>query len=1526
MQEIPRRYYGDIYEKTNNTIHNTEYKQIKQMKKNRNYLIRMYQIFTLFSILLLQSFKSYCQTLTITSGTTTITSNASYSDLALSGGSLVINSPAIVTFSGAFVVSNSAIVTIQSGASVTVGSATFSNTSSSSIQGTFTCSGDFTLSNNASVTLGGTSMDNISGNIILSGSGSPAPTLTVGSGVTMNVSGNVSNTQIGVIVVEGTMAISGNYASSNTASIGGTGSLTTVGSMNTSNSSTIFGITPFSCASGCSGRDACSGFNNTITTASQGFCAATVGPAISATSVSSGTYSWEESTTSSTSGFSAVSFLLGGTAQNYTPLAVGQTTWYRRKATASGCSEYSNTIKFSITATAATAVISGTKTICAGTSAPVSIALTGIAPWSVTYSDGTSNTTVNNVYANPYVFLVSPSSTKTYSLVSVTDASTCTGGSVSGSAVITVTPLPTASTPSDQTRCVGLWTASVNLSGSSGATFNWSINNSSIGLSPTSGSTTVPSFNTSNNTGAPVTATVTITPVYLSCTGTSTSYNYIVNVPPSIASQPSASGVCSGSLTTFTAAATYATSLQWREYGADISNGTVADGTVFSGATTGTLSVTPTAIHTNKDYTLYATNSCGSALSNAANLTVYTAPSITSQPVSTINGCSGGNTSTLTVIASGGNLSYQWRENGSSLTNTGIYSGVTTSSMTLTAPTVVQNGYLYSVVVSNGCGASATSTNSTLTIYPYVTPTISISAGANNICSGTNVTFSSSTGNPGGGPTFQWYKNNVAISGATLSTYSASSLSNADVIKCGMTSNYTCLTTPTVTSNNVTMVVLNTITNNTVGSDETVCYNTAASSIAPTATITGGTGSYSYQWESSSDNSSFANISGATSSSYAPGNITSSIWYRRIVNSGACSSTSASVHKFNYPSGFQWTGSTNNSWNNSANWCGNTVPSASDDITINSGFVNYPVVNGATGYMKNLTISSGATLTLGNGGSLEVSGDWINNGTFVPYDGSSVIFTANSGTQTIGGGSEQTFCNLEKTGTGTLAISSASNVTIRRGGMLNIAAGTFDINNRTVLLKSKVLTLGIDSTASLGVVGGSITNASNFKVERYNDAVRGVRYIAVSQNNITVSQLKDSIIISGPAPGGFDSPNSSLSTIKEYQENRSAIISKGFVSMTSTTNTLTPGKGYYLFVPSKRTTVYPAVEPVTLLTKGVPVTGNFTFSLSYTPTASEGWNLLGNPYPCAIDWDNTSAWTRTNVDDVFHIWDPNSGASGGYYTYASGIASDARDNGSIITSGQGFFVKANAVNPTMSITENAKVSAMYVASNFRKAQPSYVTLKVSTQNGDVDYTTIRLDATDGLMNNAPKMANTTLNVYTKNDRGDESYAIKAVNGSVNFEVPIFIESSKATSAYEVKITKISGGSESLKIKNQMTGDIIDVTEGLKFEVVPSGNPNLVSLLKLDAGTVVTSTASGQIHSNCQVYPSSLTSGAMVPTLYTDNTNEKQIEIYSAGGEKVGQRTLSLRNIILDEFNSLPSGVYTIKVISAKYAYNFKVVK
>jgi large repetitive protein len=88
-----------------------------------------------------------------------------------------------------------------------------------------------------------------------------------------------------------------------------------------------------------------------------------------------------------------------------------------------------------------TAILNGSSTICSGSSDNLMINLTGNFPWTVSYTDGTNNYTINNILSSPYLITVNPSSTTTYTLLSVNDNS-CTGRINGEPATITVKPLP----------------------------------------------------------------------------------------------------------------------------------------------------------------------------------------------------------------------------------------------------------------------------------------------------------------------------------------------------------------------------------------------------------------------------------------------------------------------------------------------------------------------------------------------------------------------------------------------------------------------------------------------------------------------------------------------------------------------------------------------------------------------------------------------------------------------------------------------------------------------------------------------------------------------------------------------------------------------------------------------------------------------------------------------------------------------------------------------------------------------------
>ncbi len=87
--------------------------------------------------------------------------------------------------------------------------------------------------------------------------------------------------------------------------------------------------------------------------------------------------------------------------------------------------------------------ISGTTGICEGQSTPVSIAFTGTPPWSVTYTNGITPVTVNNIMASPYIFNVSPLNSTNWWVTAANDAfCPAPAASLTGLASVTVFALP----------------------------------------------------------------------------------------------------------------------------------------------------------------------------------------------------------------------------------------------------------------------------------------------------------------------------------------------------------------------------------------------------------------------------------------------------------------------------------------------------------------------------------------------------------------------------------------------------------------------------------------------------------------------------------------------------------------------------------------------------------------------------------------------------------------------------------------------------------------------------------------------------------------------------------------------------------------------------------------------------------------------------------------------------------------------------------------------------------------------------
>ncbi|WP_344813254.1 hypothetical protein, partial [Chitinophaga oryziterrae] len=96
--------------------------------------------------------------------------------------------------------------------------------------------------------------------------------------------------------------------------------------------------------------------------------------------------------------------------------------------------------------------------------------------------------------------------------------------------------------------------------------------------------------------------------------------------------------------------------------------------------------------------------------------------------------------------------------------------------------------------------------------------------------------------------------------------------------------NFTCST-----SSNVTLTNFGPILGNTITADQTLCATETPATLNGGA-ISGGKGTYTYQWIISTDSTNYASIAGATNNTYSPGVIAVTTWFKRVVTSGACAS------------------------------------------------------------------------------------------------------------------------------------------------------------------------------------------------------------------------------------------------------------------------------------------------------------------------------------------------------------------------------------------------------------------------------------------------------------------------------------------------------------------------------------------------------------------------------------------------------------------------------------------------------------
>lgn len=291
--------------------------------------------------------------------------------------------------------------------------------------------------------------------------------------------------------------------------------------------------------------------------------------------------------------------------------------------------------------------------------------------------------------------------------------------------------------------------------------------------------------------------------------------------------------------------------------------------------------------------------------------------------------------------------------------------------------------------------------------------------------------------------------------------------------------------------------------------------------------------------------------------------------------------------------------------------------------------------------------SAGSNASIWNGNSNWSNVANWNNG--IPGVATSAII--NSGNLEINNVAE---CN-------NLSITTGSIVTILPNKSLTVF-GNFE-NKGSIIIKS-------DSSGSGSFINyGIITGNGNIIVEKYLAKSNPADYSLVCSpvTNATIS----STVFSNTTFQSFNEPTQTWQNL-------------------AANSILQSGKGYLINCNSNKKIEFSD----TVIANGNIGFNNLTFSNNAGTNIPNGFNLVGNPYTSAVDWNNTN-WTKTNIDASIYTFD------GVNYVSWNGEIGSLTDG--IIPSLQGFFVKANANNPVLVMPDTAR---LHNSQPFYKSSPN----------------------------------------------------------------------------------------------------------------------------------------------------------------------------------------------------------------------------
>ena len=576
------------------------------------------------------------------------------------------------------------------------------------------------------------------------------------------------------------------------------------------------------------------------------------------------------------------------------------------------------------------------------------------------------------------------------------------------------------------------------------------------------------------------------------------------------------------------------------------------------------------------------------------------------------------------------------------------------------------------------------------------------------------------------------------------------------------------------------------------------------------------------------------------------------------------------------------------------NWIHNGTTTATD--LSNLGTITFsgttPTVTrtGGTERLTDVQVSPATRLTLGS--DFQCSNLTLNSGTF---DLSNSNFTchltgnlivnagalidAKSGkfrfigaaAQTISGAGTPTFYDIVTRNAA--GVSVAGNIMVTN--LVTDSLGSFGTSGVGTI---RLVANGASQYARIGPVVGSLTG-TGWVVEAFvSPGQANWTWLSTPINGNLLSDWDNDPRFYMSGIGGNDGNAGSFYSVRIYNTSTNT-----YTNITTKNHVLVRGRGYRVYMSDNMTAL---TTPLIYNSIGTP-----NFSAVPTPTlaaggAGNGYNLVGNPYACPIDF-STLAAANSNIN------------SGGFLVLQDNGTYATSPNSGVISPNQGFMVCATVNGSTMTFSESCKNTSSQPNLIRLERPDNFLKIKISNNfNGLGSETSIAFKdgASDAYDNNydLPYLSNIfddADNIWTKSSSGEELILNQYGVNSENKIVPLFVKPG-VVGNHSIYFSGVSSFTayNCIWLEDLQTGARVDLAKKSSYDFFTSDINQESRFLvhfenNLDCSSLKGLLTNNDLNENTVVYNNG--SGVMVQFGFNELT-PVNISVYNALGQEVIQ--------------------------------------